>query len=247
MIVNEIRARSVLSKSKVHEYTVNPYVGCGHGCSYCYARFMKRWTGHKEAWGDFVDVKVNAPELLEHEIKRKRVGRVWVSGICDPYQPIEQKYRLTRRCLEILVRHQWPVTIQTKSPLALRDIDLLRDSKEVEVGFTITTADEEIRKIFEPSAPPIEGRIKALAAFDSAGIKTFAMIAPLLPGAENLAVQLRGKVDYVLIDRMNYHYADHIYRRHGLEHAMSDDFLAGQTSLLATALRKEGTPVHILF
>jgi DNA repair photolyase len=149
MKIKEILAKNILSKSKVYDYTLNPYIGCEHGCSYCYARFMKRFTGHKEDWGEFVDVKINAPELLDKEIKKKKTGRVWISGICDPYQPIEEKYELTRKFLEILLKHDWPVTIQTKSPLILRDIGLLKKLRKIEVCFTIATADEKIRKIFE--------------------------------------------------------------------------------------------------
>jgi len=117
MIVNEKKSRTILSRSKVSDYTINPYVGCEHGCTYCYARFMKRFTGHKEPWGEFIDVKINAASLLEHEIRKKRVGRVWISGICDPYQPIEQKYELTRKCLKILLEHSWPVTIKVRLPV----------------------------------------------------------------------------------------------------------------------------------
>ena len=83
MIVKEVPAKSILSVSKVYDYVVNPYIGCQHGCSYCYARFMKRVTGHREPWGEFVDVKINAPQLLEVEINKKKAGRVWVSGVCD--------------------------------------------------------------------------------------------------------------------------------------------------------------------
>ncbi|GAH62820.1 unnamed protein product, partial [marine sediment metagenome] len=83
---------------------------------------MKRTTGHKEPWGEFVDVKINAPDLLQQEIDKKPPGRVWISGVCDPYQPIETRYELTRECLEILVEHDWPITIQTKSALVVRDI-----------------------------------------------------------------------------------------------------------------------------
>jgi len=145
---------------------------------------MKRFTGHKEAWGEFVDVKINAPCLLQREIKKKRVGRVWISGICDPYQPLEKKYELTKRCLETLLKHGWPVTVQTKSPLVLRDMESLRKCNQIEVGFTIATAGEDIRKIFEPNSPPIKERIEALGKLHSAGVKTFAMIAPILPKAE---------------------------------------------------------------
>ena len=96
VVIREIHARSILSRSKVFDYVVNPYTGCQHGCTYCYARFMKRFTGHSEPWGQFVDVKVNAPELLETQVNRRPMGRVWVSGVCDPYQPLEKKYGLTR-------------------------------------------------------------------------------------------------------------------------------------------------------
>ncbi len=96
MKVREIQAKAILSASKVYDYVINPYLGCQHACSYCYARFMKRFSGHKEPWGQFVDVKVNAAELLRAEINRKRRARVWISGVCDPYQPLEAKYRLSR-------------------------------------------------------------------------------------------------------------------------------------------------------
>jgi DNA repair photolyase len=88
MIVKEIQAKAILSVSKVYDYVINPYTGCQHGCTYCYARFMKRFTGHKEPWGEFVDVKINASDLLQVEIKRKKRGSVWISGVCDPYQPL---------------------------------------------------------------------------------------------------------------------------------------------------------------
>ena len=149
MKIKEIHAKSILSPSKIYDYVVNPYVGCQHACSYCYARFMKRFTGHKEPWGDFVDVKINAAELLSKEIKKKRVGTVWVSGVCDPYQPLEAKYKLTRKCLEILVHNNWPVFIQTRSPLVLRDLDIFKEAKNIDVGLSITTANDEIRKIVE--------------------------------------------------------------------------------------------------
>jgi len=160
MIVKEVYAKTILSKSKVFDYTINPYIGCEHGCTYCYARFMKRFTGHKEEWGRFVDVKINATSLLQGEIKKKRAGRVWISGTCDPYQPLEKKYELTKRCLEILSKHDWPVAIQTKSPLVLHDAELLRKFNDIEVGLTITTADENIRKIFELNSPPIKEGLK---------------------------------------------------------------------------------------
>jgi DNA repair photolyase len=206
---------------------------------------MTRFTGHKEPWGEFVDVRINAPALLKHEIDKRPPGRVWISGVCDPYQPLETAYELTRKCLEILVQYGWPITVQTKSPLVLRDIDLFRRSDKTEVGLSVTSADDEIRKLFEPSAPSIKERIKALEELHLAGIRTYAMIAPLLPGAEELAAQLSGKVDYVLVDRMNYHYGDWVYRKHNLESAMSYDFFFSKGKELASAF--DGTWLTALF
>jgi len=173
MIVRETQAKTILSISKVYDYAINPYTGCQHGCSYCYARFMKRVTAHREPWGEFVDVKTNAPDLLRVEINKKKRGRVWISGVCDPYQPVEAKYKLTRQCLEILAQHNWPVTVQTRSPLVVRDIDILKRAPDFEAGLTITTADDGIRKLFEPHAPLIKDRINALDELHKAGVFGF--------------------------------------------------------------------------
>ncbi len=239
MIIREIQVKSILSKSKVSDWTINPYVGCQHSCVYCYAKFMKRFTDHKENWGEFVDVKINAPELLAQEVTKKAKGKVWISGVCDPYQPIENKYKLTKQCLEILQSNKWHVTIQTKSSLVLRDLVLLKKFDKIEVGFTITTGDEHIRKIFEPRTIPIKDRIKALEILHKEGIKTFAMIAPLLPGAETLVYQLKGKVDNVIIDKLNYHYADWVFRKYKLE--MIEDI-----NELGTRFKDENIPCLII-
>lgn len=247
MQIKEIHAKTILSKSQVSDYAVNAYVGCQHACAYCYAKFMKRFTGHREAWGEFVDVKINAPELLAREVTKKKIGRVWISGVCDPYQPLERKYRLTGRCLDVLVENGWPVTVQTKSPLVLRDIDILKRAAGIEVGFTITTADERMRKIFEPGAPTSARRIEALGTLHAAGIRTFAMIAPLLPGAEGLAGMLKGKVAHVLIDRLNYHYADALYKKYGMQWAREDGFFREKGEELRKAFEKYGIPCQVLF
>ncbi len=247
MIIREINARSILSRSKVHDYTINPYVGCQHGCTYCYARFMKRFTQHKEPWGQFVDVKINAPDLLRKEIKRKSAGRIWISGVCDPYQPIERKYELTRKCLEIVIQHNWPITIQTRSTLVLRDLELLKGYSPVEVGITVTTGDDKIRRLFEPFAPPIKERIRTLSELYSARIRTFAMIAPMLPKVEGLAAMLGGKVDYILIDRMNYHYGDWVYKRYELGSTMNDDFFYRKSRELTSSFNKQSIKCQVLF
>ncbi len=124
---------------------------------------------------------------------------------------------------------------------------LLSNSGNVEVGFTITTANDEVRKIFEPNAPSIMQRIKALKKLHFARIRSFVMIAPVLPGAENLPDQLNDKVDYVLIDRMNYHYANWVYKKYGLEYAMRDEFFFKEKMKLSGELEKAGIPCQILF
>jgi DNA repair photolyase len=240
MKIKEIHSKTILSSSQIYDYVINPYVGCQHACSYCYARFMKRFSGHQEPWGDFVDVKINAADLLQAEIKRKKKGNVWVSGVCDPYQPLEKKYELTRKCLEILVQNNWPVIIQTRSPLVLRDLDILKQAEDMEVGLSITTANDQIRKIFEPQAPSIPERLRAIDTIHCNGIRTYVMIAPILPEAENLVTALAGQVDYILIDRMNYHHADGIYKKLGWNDKNTDAYFNATGRRITDECRKLG-------
>lgn len=164
LIIKEVIAKSILSKSGIPgaSYCLNPYVGCSHACRYCYASFMKKYTGHTEPWGNFVDVKINAPGVLERQLRRAAKGSIILSSVTDAYQPLEMKYKITRQCLENLIDSRFPVDILTKSPLVLRDMDLIRKFKDINVGITITTDDDKIRKLFEPKAPPIGARIHAL-------------------------------------------------------------------------------------
>src|SRR3972149_1263020 len=119
MEIREIFSKTILTKTAItgFDYCINPYVGCGHGCRYCYASFMKRFTGHKEPWGEFIDVKVNEPLLLKNQLKRAKPGMVAISTVTDPYQPIEKIYKITRGCLEALLDKQFPVNLLTRSPL----------------------------------------------------------------------------------------------------------------------------------
>jgi DNA repair photolyase len=247
MNVNEIKSKTILSASKIYDYVINPYVGCQHGCSYCYARYIKRFTGHLEPWGLFTDVKVNAPDLLRKEITKKKRGRVWISGLCDPYQPLELKYEITRKCLEILAANEWPVTIQTRSPLVLRDLDIIKGVQDLEAGLSITTADDKIRRLFEPYATSVEDRLDALEELHQNGIRTYAMIAPVLPGAEGLAEALAGKVDHIIIDRMNYHYADWIFTKNRMDNALSDEYFLKVSTTIADACKKSGITCNVVY
>ncbi len=129
----------------------------------------------------------------------------------------------------------------------LRDVDLFRRSANIEVGLSVTTSDDDIRELFEPNAPSIKERIEAVGELHHEGIRTYAMIAPLLPRAEALAAQLSGKVDCVLIDRMNYHYGDSVYRKHNLENAMTYDFFLSKGKELASAFAEQGIECRVLF
>ncbi len=227
--IREIKAKSILTRSGISgiDYCINPYVGCFHGCKYCYATFMKRFTGHTEPWGSFVDVKVNAPEVLQRQLKRKEKGRVMVSSVTDAYQPIESKYKLTRQCLEILLEHQFPIDILTKSPLVLRDMDLFKEFNDIEVGITITTDNEKIRKVFEPKTPSITARVNTLKKLHGNGINTYAFIGPVLPmNPEALMKKTSSYADDIIIDRMNYTSKTlRIYKRMNLSKWLDDGFI----------------------
>jgi DNA repair photolyase len=196
-----------------------------------------------------VDVKVNTVELLRRQLERAKKGTVWISSVCDPYQPLEAKYRLTRGCLEELLKKQLPVNIQTKSKLVLKELDLFQQFKTIDVGFTITTNNERITKLFEPQASPVKERIKALKILHDAGLRTFAFIGPLLPGnPEELVNHLAGKVDYVYIDKMNYAGTiREFYRYHGLEDALKDTFFREYRDRYVSELKKNGIVYETLF
>ncbi len=186
MDVTEITVKSALVRSKIPgvDYVINPYLGCAHGCRYCYAVFMRRYSRHHAAapWGSFVEVKINLLDILRSELRRKKQpGRALLASVCDPYQPVEARYRLTRGCLEILREHGWGIDILTRSPLVTRDLDLLREAPEVSVGFSIPTDDDRVRHLLEPQAPPIAARLQALKTLHAAGLHTWVFVAPMLP------------------------------------------------------------------
>jgi|YelNatPaOPRAMG01_1025707.scaffolds.fasta_scaffold00206_7 DNA repair photolyase len=183
LVIREIMANSILNPSAISgiDYAINPYTGCLHGCVYCYADFMRRFTGHKEPWGDFVDVKINSPELLAKQVRKLRPGEISISTVTDPYQPVEKKYRLTRQILETLLDSPFMVSVLTKSSLVLRDLSLIRMMKNCTVGFSIPIFSSEISKIFEGRASLPSERFEALRRLAEAGISTWVFVAPALP------------------------------------------------------------------
>lgn len=243
--------QAVLTRTAISgfDYCLNPYVGCGHGCRYCYASFMKRFTGHPEPWGEFVDVKVNAISRLKHQLKRARPGLVAISTVTDPYQPLEKRYQITRGCLEALLEGEFAVNLLTRSPLCMRDIDLFRRFKRIEVGLTITTDDEGMKRLFEPSSPSILSRVRTLETLHREGIRTYAFIGPLLPlKPTTLVDMLKGWVDEVLIDRMNYpNKVKRIYHNHGLDSYLTDDYFNAVGMDLKERFEEKGIPATLIF
>lgn len=176
-------AKEIYTKTKLpgSDYVINQYVGCGHSCTYCYARFISRWKGYGD-WGSWIEAKINAPEL----VKGKYVpGWVFMSSISDAYQPMEKDLKLTRQVLENMDKNI-KLSILTKSDLVLRDIDLLKQFKEVEVGFTLNSFKGKEKEFFEPNSPTFEQRIKALKTLKANGIKTYAFVSPIIPGLIDL-------------------------------------------------------------
>ena len=190
--IEYIDSRSLLSPAggfmSAYKFTLNPYSGCGFGCEYCYARFFAPSLDDQEAWGRWVRVKQNALELLRKATRARSQERrlepgdaVYMSTVTDPYQPIEQKLGLTRAILEALIPIQPRLTIQTRSPIATRDIDLFQQFERIRVNFTITTDSDRVRLRYEPHCPAIEVRLKSAETVANAGVPIGISISPMLP------------------------------------------------------------------
>ena len=179
MVIKEIQIKEYLTKSNLpaSDYVINPYVGCPHGCKYCYASFMKRFTGHTEDWGTFVDIKKSEKKITLNKISKKTV---FLSSVTDCYNPLEEKYRLTRNILEQLVDSDCYLSISTKSKLILRDIDLLKQIRNLTVSMSINTLDENFRKDMD-NASTIRERLDTLKELHDNGIKTVLFMSPIFP------------------------------------------------------------------
>jgi len=208
--VRETHCKSILNKSSLGGYSLNCYTGCAHACAYCYARFMQRFHPHPEAWGEFVDVKTNAVEVLRRQLRRTRPGEVFVSSACDGWQPMEEEWRLTRECCRLLLEHGFTVSVLTKSPLVLRDLDVLTEGS-ARVGVTLVTLSESLRGLWEPRAGAVRERLRILTEAREAGLPTNVMCGPLLPfisdsraSIETLFAELRDRgVGRIWLDALN--------------------------------------------
>jgi len=187
MEINEVKVKTIIVKSNLPEadFVINAYTGCSHLCIYCYARFMERFTRSNQPWGRFVNIKINAPDLIPDETDKYHGKSIFMSSVTDPYMLLERKYELTRKILEKLIKLQPNLEILTKSSLVLRDIDLLKQFKHCNVGLTITNLNDDVRKEVEPGTVSVEERITALAELKKAGLKTYVFIGPILPYLTN--------------------------------------------------------------
>ena len=167
-----------------YDYTLNPYGGCGFGCTYCYAAFFVRDSARQDDWGRWVDVKVNALQKLERMRTDLRDKTIYMSSVTDPYQLIERRLGMVRGLLQVLAERGARLVVQTRSPLVTRDIDILSRFENVRVNMTVTTDSEEVRRAFEPRCPPNPARLKAIGAVHDAGIPASITMTPLLPVAD---------------------------------------------------------------
>jgi len=187
-------------------HTLQPYAGCQFRCAYCYVREMtvQRANPYRLPWSEWIAPKTNAPERLLREAQCGVLAgaRIFCSSATDPYTPIERQWRLTRGCLEVLVQHPPAfLTVQTRSPLVLRDVDLLARIPTALASVTITTDDERVRRLLEPNAPSVALRVGALAKLRAAGVPTQVAVSPLLPcDPQRLARMLEPVADRVVID-----------------------------------------------
>jgi DNA repair photolyase len=192
-----VEAKGILTEASgfiaAYDYTLNPYSGCTFGCSYCYAAFFVRDRAARDDWGRWVEVKQNALDLLRRRRRKPlRDATIYLSSVTDPYQPIERELGLTRTLLEeLLAHHQVRLVVQTRSPLVVRDLDLLRQFPAVRVNMTVTTDDEAVRKAFEPTCASIDARLRAITTVQVAGVPTCITMTPLLPVADPAAFAQR--------------------------------------------------------
>lgn len=220
MEIKFITPKSLLTPSKIQgvDYVINAYTGCSFGCVYCYASFMCRYLNKDLSdWGNFVYIKTHIEEVLNKDLKKlknKGEGKsILLSSVTDPYQSLEIKYKATRTALETLLKNGYmgKVSILTKSNLVLRDIDLFKQFKDIEVGLTITSTSDEISRYFEKHAPNVSKRIEALDILNKSGIKTYVFIGPLLPhflvdpkGLDNLLHEISKTGNkYLFVENIN--------------------------------------------
>ena len=197
MNINYREAKSIITKSNIPQidFVINPYVGCQHGCIYCYAEFMIRFTGHKgDKWGEFLDIKnYDFDKIKPQKYDGKRI---LLSSVTDPYTPLELKYKNTRKILESLVGTKAEISVLTKSKFVVRDIDLFKKFENLEVGISISTLDTEFAQLIERGASRPKERLEALKEIHANGIKTYTFISPFFSKITNYKAIIEETMNY---------------------------------------------------
>jgi len=190
----KIKAKKAFTPTKIPgaDYVVNQYVGCQHACKYCYAKFMCKWHNYGK-WGNWIVVKENVPDLVK---KENVLGKVYMSSVSDPYQPIEKKIKLTRNTLKNMSKNI-KLKILTKSDLVLRDVDLFKEFRDIEVGLTINGFDGKVKGEIEPFSPNNKKRIHALKVLYENGIKNYAFISPIIPNLVDVKELIKETKNFV--------------------------------------------------
>lgn len=193
--MHKVKAKGILSAAN----GMNIYRGCQHGCIYCDARSKCYQMNHRF---EDIEVKENAPELLENALKRKRRKcMIGTGAMSDPYIPLEKELKLTRRCLEIINRYGFGVTVQTKSASVMRDIDLftkINDKSKAVLQMTLTTADKSLCRIIEPNVSVTKERFETLKAFHENGIPSVVWFSPFLPFINDTKENIDGLLKYCI-------------------------------------------------
>lgn len=219
-----VEVKDYVTKSNLpaSDYVINPYVGCPHGCKYCYACFMKRFTKHEEEWGTFIDIKQCSKSINKKRLEGKTI---FLSSVTDCYNPYEEKYCVTQSILKQLIGIDCTINISTKSDLILRDIDLLKKLNNLTVSLSINTMDEDFRSDMD-NASSIEDRLKALKKLHENGIYTVLFMSPIFPEITNFReiinvsssfvdeywfenLNLRGNYKQTIMDYISQKYPQH--------------------------------------
>lgn len=195
MIIKEIKVKNYLTKSNLPgiDFTINPYIGCSHKCRYCYASFMKKITNHSENWGDFIDIKLTEEEI---DLKKIQNKTIFLSSVTDPYLSFEKEYLITRSILEEIKNSNCKLIITTKSSLILRDLDILKQIKNLTICISINTIDEKFKNDMD-KASSIKERIKTLKILHENNISTVAFISPIFPYITDIKDIIESVKDYV--------------------------------------------------
>lgn len=195
MIEKEIKVKDYLTKSNLpdSDFVINPYIGCPHSCKYCYASFMKRFTGHQEDWGSFIDIKRCEKEI---NIKKLENKTLFLSSVTDCYNEYEEKYQLTKKILQQLIKANCYLNISTKSKLILRDLDLLKQIKNLTVSISINTLNEDFKNDMD-KASSIQERLDTLEELHKNGIHTILFMSPIFPYITNFKEIIKVSEEYI--------------------------------------------------